>query len=169
MKVASPVYAMRDLHLQNSSTISEFIGNAAGTPNKVAVGGNIYERAEREQGRACATAPPTPANELGEMYVQGQCSTKATPRHALTPCAWGSTDQIWGARHGNVIPPDFLDYIPTLTCCSPYPDNALAGAARGRRSNMGQAYETADLGPRAPCQTGCCRSFPEFDGAGRPT
>ena len=50
--VASPVYAVNDLRLQNSSTISEWIGNVAGHPNKVAVGGNFYEEQNAEQGRA---------------------------------------------------------------------------------------------------------------------
>ena len=73
--VASPVYAVGDLRLQNSSTISEWIGNAAGKPNKVAVGGNFYEEQNANQaGHVNGTADP--ANDLGEMYVQGQCSTK---------------------------------------------------------------------------------------------
>src|SRR6058998_416510 len=41
--VASPVFTVNDLRLGNSSTISEWIGNVAGHPNKVAVGGNFYE------------------------------------------------------------------------------------------------------------------------------
>ena len=91
--VASPVYAVNDLRLGNSSTISEWIGNVAGNPNKVAVGGNFYEEQNANKaGHVNGSA--SPANDLGEMYVQGQCSTKAN-NQTLHACAWGATDQIW--------------------------------------------------------------------------
>src|SRR5262249_30721489 len=107
--VASPVYAVTDLHVQNSAMISEWIGNTAGNPNKVAVGGNFYEEQNANKaGHVNGTSDP--ANDLGEMYIQGQCSTKANSV-ALHACAWGSADQIWATTHGSVIPPDFLDYI----------------------------------------------------------
>jgi hypothetical protein len=149
--VASPVYTIHDLRLQNSSTISEWIGNAAGNPNKVAVGGDFYEEQNANQaGHVNGSADPT--NDLGEMYVQGQCSTKnAVPLH---PCAWGASDQIWAATHGNVIPSDFLSYVPKLTCCSPYPENNSLAPLEAARSTMGEAYRTADLGPLSPCTTG---------------
>src|SRR5204863_9114803 len=118
VKVASPVYAVNDLHLQNASTISEWIGNVAGHPNKVAVGGSFYEEQNANKaGHINGTTDP--ANDLGEMYVAGQCSTKANTL-TLHACAWGATDQMWAVTHGNVIPPNFLDYVPKLTCCSPY-------------------------------------------------
>ena len=56
--VASPVYAVGDLHLQNSSTISEWIGNAPGKPNKVAVGGNFYEEQNANQAGHVNPASP---------------------------------------------------------------------------------------------------------------
>jgi hypothetical protein len=150
--VASPVYAVSDLRLQNSSTISEWIGNVAGNPNKVAVGGNFYEEQNANQaGHINGSA--SPANDLGEMYVQGLCSTKANTE-TLHACAWGDTDQIWATTHGNVIPPDFLDFVPKLTCCSPYTFKPTLAPFEAARSSMGEAYRTADLGPLSPCTTG---------------
>ena len=165
VQVASPVYAVGDLRLQNSSTISEWIGNTSGSPNKVAVGGNFYE--EQNANQAGHVNGSTSANDLGEMYVRGQCSTKSGVT-ALHGCAWGSADQIWATTHGNVIPPDFLTYIPKLTCCSPYPDHALLAPSEPARSSMGEAYRTADLGPRSQCTTGSLPAsvFPRgFDNA----
>jgi hypothetical protein len=150
--VASPVYAVGDLRLQNSSTISEWIGNSAGKSNKVAVGGNFYEEQNANQA-GHVNGSTDPANDLGEMYVQGQCSTKKNSE-TLHPCAWGTTDQIWAITHGNTIPADFLSYVPKLTCCSPYPDHASLAPSEPARSSMGEAYRTADLGPLSPCTTG---------------
>jgi hypothetical protein len=150
--VASPVYAVGDLQLQNSSTISEWIGNTPGSLNKVAVGGNFYE-AQNANKAGHVNGSADPANDLGEMYIQGQCSTK-NGGAALHACAWGSTDQIWAVTHGNTIPPNFLTYVPKLTCCSPYTDHASLAPSEPARSSMGEAYRTADLGPRAPCTTG---------------
>ena len=150
--VASPVYTTTDLVMQNTSVISEWIGNAAGNPNKVAVGGNFYEQQNANKaGHVNGTA--SPANEVGEMYVQGQCSTKSNSV-ALHACAWGSADQIWATTHGNVIPPNFLDYIPKFTCCAPYTYHSSLAPFEAARSSMGEAYRTADLGPLAPCTTG---------------
>src|SRR4051794_4681328 len=149
--VASPVYAVNDLHLQNSSTISEWIGNTAGSPNKVAVGENFYEEQNANKvGHVNGSVDPT--NALDAVYIQGQCSTKAnTPLHA---CAWGTSDQIWATTHSNTVPPDFLSYVPKLTCCAPYTYNASLDPFEASRSTMGEAYRTADLGPLSPCPSG---------------
>ena len=150
--VASPVYTTTDLVMQNTAVISEWIGNAAGNPNKVAVGGNFYEQQNANKaGHVNGTTDP--ANDLGEMYVQGQCSTKANTL-TLHACAWGPTDQMWAATHGSVIPPDFLDYIPKFTCCSPYPYHASLAPFDAAQSSMGLAYRDADIGPLRPCTTG---------------
>jgi hypothetical protein len=148
--VASPVYAVGDLRLGNSSTISEWIGNVAGHPNKVAVGGNFYE--EQNANQAGHVNPPY-TGSLGEMYIEGLCSTKANTE-TLHACAWGDTDQIWATTHGNAIPPLFLDYAPKLTCCSPYTFKPTLAPFEAARSSMGEAYRTADLGPLSPCTTG---------------
>ena len=150
--VASPVFTVNDLRLGNSSTISEWIGNVAGHPNKVAVGGNFYEEQNANKaGHVNGSA--SPANDLGEMYIHGQCSTKAN-NQTLHPCAWGAADQIWATIHGSTIPSDFLDFVPKLTCCSPYTYHASLAPFETARSSMGEAYRTADLGPLAPCTTG---------------
>jgi Tfp pilus assembly protein PilX len=156
VQVASPVYAINDLHLQNSSTISEWIGNSSGHPNKVAVGGNFYEEQNANQVGHTQCAPVSscsdPANALSEMYVHGQCSVKSNG--TLHACAWGSADQIWATTHGNTIPANFLDFVPKLTCCSPYTFHAALAPLEAARSTMGEAYRTADLGPLSPCTTG---------------
>jgi hypothetical protein len=150
--VASPVFAVNDLRLGNSSTISEWIGNVAGNPNKVAVGGNFYEEQNANKaGHVNGSA--SPANELGAMYIAGQCSTKANSQ-TLHPCVWGATDQIWATTHGSTIPPGFLDFVPKLTCCAPYTFHPSLAPLETARSSMGEAYRTADLGPLSPCTTG---------------
>ena len=143
--VASPVFAVNDLRLGNSSTISAWIGNVAGHPNKVAVGGNFYE--EQNANKAGhVNGGASPANDLGEMYVHGQCSTKSN-NQTLHSCAWGAADQIWATIHGSTIPSNFLDFVPKLTCCSPYSYHASLAPFETARSSIGEAYRTADLGP----------------------
>jgi hypothetical protein len=157
--VASPVYAVGDLYLENSSTISEFIGNYPGKKNRLAVGGNFYALQNANKvGRVVGTADP--ANNLEAAYIVGGCNTKKYDNNATThTCAYGSTlpnDQIWADATGNVIPANFLSYVPQLTCCKPYPDNPLLAPVQTgvADSNMGLAYRTADLGPRSACTTG---------------
>ena len=169
--VASPVYATQDLHLGGSATISEFIGNVAGIKNRLAVGGVFYAAQNANKvGEVNGTA--IPANNLEKAYIVGGCNTKKYNNNATThACVYGSganIDQIWADVHGNVIPPDFLAYVPELTCCAPYPYNPLLAPAQIGLgdSTMGNRYRTADLGPRSPCTTG---SVPfTFDGAGGP-
>ena len=74
--VASPVYAVGDLRLQNSSTISEWIGEPPGSPNKVAVGGNFCE--EQTRTRQATSTACLPANILGEMYIQVSAGQRTT-------------------------------------------------------------------------------------------
>jgi hypothetical protein len=168
VQVASPVYAVGDLRLQNSSTISEWIGNAAGHPNKVAVGGNFYEEQNANKaGHTQGTVDPD--NALGEMYIHGNCGTKNNNTlTAPVACTWGSTDQIWATTHGSTIPSDFLDYVPKLTCCAPYAYQPTLDPFEASRSSMGEAYRTASPGPRNPCTTGSlpAATFPRgFDTA----
>ena len=126
--VASPVYAVNDLRLQNSSTISEWIGNVAGHPNKVAVGGNFYE--EQNANRAGhVNGNGSPANDLGEMYVEGLCSTKANTE-TLHACVWGAHRSDLGddtRQRDSVRLPGLL---PKLTCCAPYTFHAHPRAVR---------------------------------------
>src|SRR5207244_3014588 len=76
VKIEAPLYAQRDLHLANSSTLSEYIGgNNPSTKNKLAVGRDLYEAQNADQvGHVWGT---TGANQLSEVHVVGQCSTKA--------------------------------------------------------------------------------------------
>ena len=150
--VASPVYTITDLRLQNTSAISEWIGNAAGNPNKVAVGGNFYEEQNANKaGHVNGTADP--ANELGEMYVQRPVLDEIEPV-ALHACAWGSTDQIWATTHGNAIPPNFLDYVPKLTCCAPTPTTPPSRRSRRREAAWARRIGLPTSAPLAPCTTG---------------
>ena len=148
--VASPVYATSDLHLQNQATISEFIGNVPGIKNRMAVGGVFYaDQNANKVGHVLGTA--NPANNLEKAYVVGGCDTKTSPTttRSTHPCVFfgsGSPiDQIWGDATGDFIPPGFIDYIPELTCCGPYPNNAslTPTATPPADSNMGRACRTA--------------------------
>ena len=169
--VASPVYATNDLHLENQATISEFIGNVPGIKNRMAVGG-VFFAAQNANKVGHVLGTGNPANNLEKAYVVGGCNTKQYDNNGSThACVYGSgspIDQIWGDATGNFIPPGFIDYIPELTCCAPYPNNAslTPTAIPPADSNVGRAYKTADIGPRSPCTSG---SVPfTFDGAGGP-
>ena len=124
--------------------------------------------------------PPAddPAYWLDEAYIEGQCETSfySNPK-SLHPCVYGDAsvsqpriDQVWANNTGSVIPDDFLEYIPALTCCAPYPDSlSLSPAATPPAfSNMGRLFQTADLGPRSACTTGSLPSTITFDGVGAP-
>jgi hypothetical protein len=154
VKIEAPLYAQRDLHLNNSSTVSEYIGgNNPSTKNKLAVGRDLYEAQNADQvGHVWGTAG---VNQLSEAHVVGQCSTRAN-NVTLHPCAWGNTDQIWADTADGTIPPNFLSYTPQLTCCAPFMDvGTLAPTeASGGWSNMGAAYIGANLGPTHPCTSG---------------
>jgi Tfp pilus assembly protein PilX len=186
--VASPVYATRDLYLEQFATVSEWIGNVSGKFNKLAVGRDFYELQNANQvGHTQGTADT--ANDLGEAYITHQCATKShdnNPSSAtLHDCVWSYpspgagvlTDQLWaapnpGGNPRNVIPANFLDYVPQLTCCNPYPDVAslapsqstMPAPANAGESNMGRLYRTAAPGPNHACTSG---SVPfTFDGPG---
>jgi hypothetical protein len=157
--VASPIYATTNLRLQSSSTISEFIGNVPGKKNRLAVGGVFYGMQNANRiGHVNGSTSPT--YSLEKAYIVGGCNTKNYDNNvSIHACAFGDglpSDRIWADATGTVIPPDFLDYVPQLTCCKPYPDNPqLAPVQTGLGdSNMGRAYKTADLGPRSKCTTG---------------
>jgi hypothetical protein len=165
--IASPVYTQRDLILQNSSQISEWIGNSCCTKNKVAVARDLYLTQPGNQiGHVNGLSDPT--NDLAEVYVGDKCSTKALP--VLHACLWGALDKIWAVTTGNVIPAGFLSYTPELTCCAPYPDVATLAptAPSGSYSDMGRAYLNADIGPRHGCATGSTNPPFTFDGSGAP-
>ncbi|MDP9225407.1 MAG: hypothetical protein M3P18_16495 [Actinomycetota bacterium] len=186
--VASPVYATRDLYLEQSATVSEWIGNVAGKFNKLAVGRDFYGLQNASQvGHTQGTTDT--ANDLGEAYITNKCAPKShdvNPSSAtLHDCVWSypspgagvATDQLWaalnpGGNPRNVIPPNFLDYVPQLTCCNPYPDVASLAPSQSTmpppanlgESNMGRLYRTAAPGPNHACTSG---SVPfTFDGPG---
>jgi hypothetical protein len=158
MNVASPVYAVRDITLSNSATISETIPASLtlpARPNRVYAGRYLSLSSPQNQ----VGHVNTPPGDLGEIHAGGigdpngyNCKSKATPSaHA---CAWGATDQIWGGVHDNVFPLAGF-YNPSLTCCSPV---AWAAPADGTlhpatTSYMGFWYLNAGLGPKTPCAT----------------
>jgi hypothetical protein len=164
VKVASPVYATLDLVLQSKATICEFIAcpspvPASPAPNVMAVGRNLYLVSPQNQvGHIdCSGSCADPTNDLGQIHVVGQCSSQANA--ALHPCAWGSTDNIWGISSpppDNIIPPNFLSFLPALTCCAPFNDIATLAPIEPSSgwSNMGSAYISADFSPRQPCASG---------------
>lgn len=85
--VASPIYATRDLYLQNSSAISEFIGNDPSSPNRAAVGGVMHgEQNANRFGHvncggptepACILKPPTVV--LRPLYQRAPCQQHVQP------------------------------------------------------------------------------------------
>jgi hypothetical protein len=164
VNVAAPVYAGRDLILENSATISETIPASLtlpARPNRIAVGHNLsLVNPQNQVGHVNGTA--SPANDLSQIHVVNQCASKADPTpHA---CTWGNTDKIWGVVHDNVIPAGYLTK-PELTCCSPVnwaaPANGLAHPA-SPTSYMGFWYLNAGLGPKSPAGS-TSGSPPRFD------
>ena len=167
--VRSPVYANRDLTVANTATIAETIpANASGPvrPNKVAVGRDLWLLSPQNKiGHVFGTA--NPANSLGEIYVQGKCSSKnITPQH--TPCSWGAGDDVWGVTTGVVIPPGLVT-APKLTCCSPYGGSTGHPEPTSEPSVLGFWYRNAAVGPYSicdPAQSSAVATWPRFD---RPT
>jgi Tfp pilus assembly protein PilX len=157
--VASPVYAVRDLTLGNTATVSETIPatpTQPASPNRIYAGRYLSLTSPQNQvGHVNGSADP--ANDLGEIHVGTACESKANPSpHA---CAWGATDKIWGVVHDNVFPLAGFS-IPTLTCCSAPgvgwaapADGASHAAASPSPSYMGFWYLNAGLGPKSPCAT----------------
>ena len=158
--VASPVYATRTLILENTSTISEFIGNVPAPRTESPSAGRLRRGSEREQNRH-VKGTTTPTTTSAEVYIVGGCNTNnfdnnaANARRALrrNRMATSGIDQVWtdGGTAGTNSAPlprlhpgtDVLRSVsqqPTLTPIATPPAD----------SNMGRAYKTADLGPRAP-------------------
>ena len=170
VKVASPVYATVDLTLQSQAKICEFIAcpaaySASVAKNVLAVGGVLNLTSPQNQvghvSAGCGGTCPDPDYDMGEMHivgnVTGNCTSQANA--SVHPCVYGSTDKIWGLgtpAPDRVIPPNFLTFLPALTCCAPFNDVAtLAPTQSGTGwSNMGSAYISADFSPRQPCATG---------------
>jgi len=155
VNVAAPVYTGHDLTLVNTATISETIPKSLtqpARPNRIAVGHDLtLSNPQNTVGHV--NGNNSPANDLAEVHVFHFCSSKNNPTpHA---CVWGATDKVWGVVHDNVIPPDFINPIPTLTCCSPVNWTVPADGTThpGNPSYMGFWYQNAGLGPRAACAT----------------
>jgi hypothetical protein len=159
--VRSPVYANRDLWIEQTAKIGETIPPStitAGGPNRVAVGRNLYlENPQNTVGRALS-----PPGNLGEIYVQGNCSKQGrTPPPA---CGWGAVDDVWGNITGNVIPAGYIT-VPKLTCCAPYggsigpPEPVTVPPTP---SVMGFWYRNAAIGPNSLCETSS-GPVPRFD------
>ena len=160
--VRSPVYANRNLRLENTSKIGETIPANASGPlrlNKVAVGGNLYlENPQNTVGHALSPVGALGAN-LGEIYVQGICSKQSrTPPPA---CGWGAVDDVWGNITGSAIPANFIT-VPSLTCCSPYLGSTGHPELSSDPSDMGFWYRNASIGPNSLCETSS-GAFPRFD------
>ena len=152
--VRAPVYANRDLHLENTAEIGEMIPASAtmpARPNKVAVGRDLWLHEPHNQiGRVLS-----PPGSLESIYVQRYCSSQNnTAQHF--PCLWGSGDDVYGTTTGTVIPPDYIEK-PELTCCSPYP-------VPGPTTVMGFWYRNASIGPNSLCDPALSSgAIPRFD------
>ncbi len=141
LDVLAPVYAVRDLTLSNSATIK-------GAAQKIAVGRDLYLTSPQNQIGLTGGGDP----RIGEVHVVNKCSSKANSTlHTCGPSnAQWDTDKIFATVHDNVIPANFISWIPTLTCCAPY-GGTIAPAGTTNPSNMGFWYQNSDLGPFAPC------------------
>ena len=164
--VRSPVYAKRDLYVEQTATIGETIPPNATQPvatkNKVAVGRDLWLlNPQNKIGHVFGTA--SPANSLDSVYVQGKCSSKnITPQHF--PCSWGAGDDVWAVTTGTVIPPGYVTE-PKLTCCAPYLGSigpAEPVTVPPTPSVMGFWYRNALLGPNSLCATSS-GTPPRFD------
>jgi hypothetical protein len=178
--VASPVFAGRDLILGSTATIAETIpatpGNPA-QPNRVVVTRNLLQHNvglnQNHLGHVNGTVDPpaSPNNDLGEVHIGGQCQVGSGSLHA---CVWGTNsspgDYIFVA---NVVctpptnPPSCHDTIttglvdqPSFSCCAGNgdPNRPILGfkppvvpIGSDNPSDVGFWYQTADLGPYAPC------------------
>jgi hypothetical protein len=163
--VRSPVYANRDLWIEQTATIGETIPANASGPlrlNKVAVGGNLYlENPQNTVGHALSPVGAL-GPDLGEIHVEGTCSKQG--RIPPPACDWGAGDDVWGIVTDHVIPPGFIT-VPKLTCCSPYLGSNGHPELSGDPSVMGFWYRNASIGPNSLCQTSS-GTPPRFD---RPT
>jgi hypothetical protein len=164
--VRSPVYANRDLWVENTATIGETIPPNATQPiatkNKVAVGRDLWLiNPQNKIGHVFGTA--SPANNLDSVYVQAKCSSKnITAQHF--PCSWGAGDDVWAVTTGTVIPPGYV-IPPKLTCCAPYLGSigpAEPVTVPPTPSVMGFWYRNALLGPNSLCATSS-GTPPRFD------
>ena len=103
-----------------------------------------------------SSPPPSPANDLGEMYIEGQCSTKSQRhRHAARSVHLGSRPIRSGRRRtATRFRPTSWTSSPSSPAARPTPISATLAPFEAARSSMGEAYRTADLGPLSPCTTG---------------
>lgn len=170
MIVQSPIYAGRDLNLENTATISETIPASVITPakkNRVAVGRNLWQKSPNNQiGHIGGSVDP--ANQLAEVHVVNGCDRGNTPVFT-PPCTFAPAQKIYSVVANNVIPPGYI-VLPTLTCCgsgdlsNPVnwapPADGVAHSAGASASYMGFWYLNAQLGPKRGCASG---STPKFD------
>jgi hypothetical protein len=151
VRLATPVYASRDLTLQNTATV-------AGAAHKLIVGRDLYLTSPQNQVGLVSAGDP----RIDEVHVVHQCSSKVNL--VLHNCLWDA-DAVYATTHDNTIPAGIIT-IPTLTCCSPQA-GTIAPADVGTSSTMGFWYQYADLGPSSPCDPATVAGTPPaFESAG---
>ena len=118
--------------------------------DKVAVGETSTRNRTRTR-RDTSTAPParrtTSVRCMSTAYARRRPTTRRSTR------AFGEPPTRSGPRRTAPIPPDFLDFVPKLTCCSRH----LHPPSRRRdvAQQHGRGVSTADLAdPLNPCTTG---------------
>jgi len=140
VQIASPVYATRDLRLEQSSAIQ-------GSARKVGAGRDLYLVGPQNQIGLTGGSDP----RIGEVHVAGHCSSKLIPLlHTCGPVAalWDA-DKVYATTANSSIPLDFVR-PPALTCCAPVA-GSIAPTVAGASSTLGFWYQNASPGPYAPC------------------
>jgi hypothetical protein len=145
LQIASPVYAVANLSLTNSSKIT-------GAAGKIGVGGNLTLSTNQNQIGLTGGSDP----RIAEAHVVGTCSVKGnvTPHvcgGSLAATNWDSESVFASATSRSLT--GLISHSPSLTCCAPA-TGTIAPAGSATLSDMGFWYKNADLGPGHPCTTG---------------
>jgi hypothetical protein len=137
LSIGSPIYAGRNLTLDNTATV-------LGSAGTVAVGG------------ALTVAKPnnwvgSTTSRLNAAHVLGGCASSHTSL-TVHACSW-DPDGVYATTHDAVNPATLglISPVPKLTCCAPIAGAVAPAAAAGVTSEMGRWYRDAQPGPLTPC------------------
>jgi hypothetical protein len=154
LTVGSPIYAGRNLTLDNTASV-------LGTAGTVAVGG-VLTLSKTNNWAGSSTS------RLSAAHVYGGCASFHTSltTHA---CSWDA-DGVYATARDTLSPATLglIDPVPKLTCCAPVLGTVAPAAAAGATSEMGRWYRDAQPGPLTPCdpatRTGTPPTFDTGDG-----
>jgi len=156
LSVGSPIFAGRNLTLDNTATV-------LGSAGTVAVGGVLTVSKQNNW-------VGSSGSRLDAAHVQGGCASSHSTS-TVHACLWDA-DGVYanaGARdNANPWTLGLIDPVPKLTCCAPVAGTVAPAPAGGAKSEMGRWYQDAKPGPLTPCdaatKTGSPPSFDTGDG-----